>query len=44
MHNGVPWGEAMEMDAPMRAACGIIFSEFNGHKFNTSTMRFEKPQ
>ena len=41
MHNGVPWDEAMNMDPVLRAACGITFSEFNGHKFNRNTMRFE---
>ena len=31
----------MSMDAVERGAMAIIFSEFNGHKFNTRTMRFE---
>lgn len=39
--NGVPWDVAMDMDAVDRQAFAIIFSEFQGHKFNTRTMRFE---
>jgi len=32
----------MEMDEALRSACAITFSEFNGHTFNQSTMRFEE--
>ena len=41
MHNGVPWDVAMNLDDVERAAMCVIFSEFQGHKFNTQTMRFE---
>ena len=41
MHNGVPWDVAMRMGEADRAAMCVIFSEFQGHKFNTNTMRFE---
>lgn len=43
MHNGIPWQEAMSLGDAERAGMSIIFSEFNGHKFNTHTMKFEDP-
>jgi len=40
--NGVPFDVAFQMDDMMRAAQAIIFSEFEGNKFDFRTMDWKK--
>jgi hypothetical protein len=42
--NGVPYERAFDMEDAERIAHSVVFGEFEGQKFNWSTMRFEKPK
>ena len=42
VRNGVPWERAFEMPEIMRTALAIIFSGFEGHKFDWTTWEYEK--
>lgn len=43
VHHGVPFDLAFQLDDNTRAAFSIIFSQFEGNKFNFNTMTFEDP-
>lgn len=42
MKNNVPFDVAFSLDDVTRTAWCIVFSEFEGAKFNFNTMRFEE--
>lgn len=42
VRNGVPFDVAFGLDEVTRAAWAIVFSEFEGAKFNWATMQFEE--
>lgn len=44
MRNGVPFDTAFELPETTRAAFSIVFSQFEGAKFNWDRMEFEKPE
>ena len=41
MHNHVPFDLAFQLDEVQRAAFAIIFTQFNGGRFNWDTFTFE---
>lgn len=43
MKNNIPLDVAFSLPDEMSAAMAITFSRFEGAKFNTDTMTFEKP-
>jgi hypothetical protein len=42
VRNGVPFDVAFSVDDATRTAFSIVFSEFEGNKFNYERMEFEK--
>jgi hypothetical protein len=44
VRNGVPFDTAFELPDDIRAGFAIVFSQFEGAKFNFNTMTFEKPE